>query len=607
MLPQSQDDFNDRVRNSDVDEMRYVGSTHWSAIMDDIHELKVALGGSFSVLQVEEEDLRRPSGPGGELIFGLSNVYSLQDIISQHLPSKAETDRFLSTYFKGETFIIPFIHNSHFHQQYEKFWADPNNVNPLWLSLLFSVCYMASLVAGRQNSYRASQNGPVAGHFNFHVAAGQCLVLGEYHRPQQFGPEALVAYANCKSLKTLDPSREALQILGLVVRMAYEMGYHRDPDSLKGFDVFEGEMRRRFWAVCKQMDLMISFQFGLPTNIRFDNCDTRSPRNLLDSDFSVDTQILPPSRPESEPTRLLWFIVKDRLMAGFGKVCQYALSFEEQSETDVLELDKEVRHLHTTIPDVLRARPFSECVTDEPLLIMVRLYVEFIHLKSLCVLHRRYMARGVNYSTHACIEAGKNLVCQFIDMYNEFTPGGQLHGELWLLSNFTMNDFLLGVMVLCLVVHTPCGSENRNSKIDARTEKEVLSLLEKSLTICIEKSTASKDARRVSQAIRLTLGRAQRQSTGIFQSSNILVIKAHITSDIELKIHPEQPANLSALSLEPEETFSLNDEMSFGSLDPFSFMDNDAGTLDYDYSMFDQQNWDPNVVFSGGFVPEQGP
>ena len=47
--------------------------------------------------------------------------------------------------------------------------------------------------------------------------------------------------------------------------------------------------------------------------------------------------------------------------------------------------------------------------------------------------------------------------------------------------------------------------------------------------------------------------------------------------------------------------------MAFGSLDPFNFMDNDAGTLDYDYSMFDQQNWDPDVLLTSVLEPEEGP
>jgi hypothetical protein len=64
------------------------------------------------------------------------------------------------------------------------------------------------------------------------------------------------------------------------------------------------------------------FMLGLPSNICLEDCDTKSPRNLLDSNFDVDTQILPASRSENEATKLLWFIVKDGQMISFSKVAK---------------------------------------------------------------------------------------------------------------------------------------------------------------------------------------------------------------------------------------------------------------------------------------------
>ncbi|KIX02717.1 uncharacterized protein Z518_08659 [Rhinocladiella mackenziei CBS 650.93] len=441
-----------------------------------------------------EDPLAVSLSSGGEVIFGASHNYSLQQIVSHHLPPRLEVDRLLAIYFQGETYIVPFIHTYHFQRQYREFWADTANVNPLWLSMLFSICCMASVIRGATSPYQTTPNDWVSESSHLHAAAGQCLVLGEYHRRQQFVVEALAMYAHCKNFQSLDPSREAGAILGMVVRMAYEMGYHRDPDSFGSFTIFEGEMRRRCWAACKQMDLMISFQLGLPSNICLEDCDTKSPRNLSDVDFSAETEVLPASRSENEATRLLWFIVKDRQMTSFSYVCKDALSFHEKSEIEIIQLDEEIRRMYAMVPDVLRTRPVSESIADDPFLIMTRLYVEFIYLKSLCVLHRKYMARGHDFSTKSCVEAGKRLVSQFIDMYKEFSPGGQLWTERWMLSSFTMNDFLLGVMVFCLVVHSRRKRGARHSLIDSATERDVLPLLEQSHAICVEKSKASRGA-----------------------------------------------------------------------------------------------------------------
>jgi hypothetical protein len=118
------------------------------------------------------------------------------------------------------------------------------------------------------------------------------------------------------------------------------------------------------------------------------------------------------------------------------------------------------------------------------------------------------MARGNIFSTISCVEAeaGTRPLNEFIDMYKEFEQGGQLYLQRWMLRNFTMNDFLLGVMVLC-------GKRGvQNSAIDtvvAAIESRVLALLEESHAICVERFTDSRDARKVSHAIRLTLHSAK--------------------------------------------------------------------------------------------------
>ncbi|KAJ5286918.1 hypothetical protein N7478_002604 [Penicillium angulare] len=484
----------------------YVGSTHWSAILDDIQELKATLDGEGESSGIDASAPDLVLGPQKEtVLFGSSESYLTKHIILHFLPPREEVDRLLAVFFRGESFIIPFIHMFQFQRQYNSFWGNPTETNVLWISVLFSICCLASLIQGATGLPPCSSDEVTARTAQFHIAAGKCLVTGEYHRPQPFAVEALAIYAQCKSMQSLDPSREAGVIFSMAVRLAYELGYHRDPDFVGSFTVFEGEMRRRLWALLKQFDAMISFQLGLPSNICIENCDTKSPRNLSDADFNVDTQVLPISRAETEPMGILWFIVKDRQMNIFSSVCRETLSFHDKSETQIIELDDQIKQMHTTIPKILRTRPISESVSDPPFLIMVRIYVEFIYLKSLCVLHRKYMSQGNTFSTEACFIAGRRLVSQFIEMYKEFAPGGQLCQERWMLTNFTMNDFLMGVMILCLVIHTGRRRDLQLSLMHPSYEKTIFSLLKQAHAICIERSSASRDARYVARAVKAIL------------------------------------------------------------------------------------------------------
>lgn len=489
-----------RVADQKLEEGRYVGFTHWSAILDDIQELKVAVARRDDVPDTSPNPSSSSGSNKESIIFGSPSNYPLEQVMDQHLPPRVEVDRLVAIYFQGESFIIPFIHTFQFQRQYRAFWAEPTQVKPLWLSMLFSICAVSTLIRGTIGIYPTAREDVITEACHLLTASEKCLVRGEYHRPQPLLLEALIMYAQCKIMQSLDPSREAGAIFGMVVRMAYEMGYHRDPDFLGSFSPFEGEMRRRFWSLCKQVDLMVSFQLGLPSNICLENSDTKSPRNLTDSDFDVDTEALPPSRNEDEPIGLLWFIVKDRQMVSFYKVCRDALSFYEKSRAEILQLDSEIRRMFTSIPNILRTKPLADSIADPPFLIMTRIYLEFIYLKSLCVFHRKYMTRGNQSSTDACMEAGQRLVRLFIETYTEFSPGGRLEGHRWMLTNFTMNDFLLGVMVLCLVIHIH-RRNRQSSAISSQAEESILLLLKQAHTICVETSSASRDARYVSRAI----------------------------------------------------------------------------------------------------------
>jgi hypothetical protein len=65
-----------------------------------------------------------------------------------------------------------------------------------------------------------------------------------------------------------------------MIRLAFRMGYHRDPKHLVGISVFDGEMRRRVWLNLVQIEALMSYQLGFPSMIPSEFCDTEVPRNL---------------------------------------------------------------------------------------------------------------------------------------------------------------------------------------------------------------------------------------------------------------------------------------------------------------------------------------
>ncbi|EXJ93043.1 hypothetical protein A1O3_01599 [Capronia epimyces CBS 606.96] len=489
-------------------ESRYVGSTHWSAILEDIQELKTTLGPDpSSSTELDESVDMEP--PDSEDLFGPPGNRSLAQILAQALPPRLQVDRRLSMYFKAQYLVIPFIHSASFQRRYEQFWNAPLETPPLWISLLFSICSMSATLSEALGSEPSTPEDQPSPRVAFLAAAGQCIQLGGYVRPKRYAVEALALYSQCKYLATLDPSREVGIIFAIVVRLAYRSGYHRDPSLFAHISVFEGEMRRRTWAMCRQFDLMASFQLGLPNLIPPDSWDTQLPRNLLDADFDEHTTLLPPSRREDEATNILYFIVKSRLMTAFGKMCSHALSFRKCSQTEIMALDAELRAVYATVPEILRIRPMAQSFADPPYLVMVRLNCEFLYQKSICVLHRKYMTQGGDNSpasTQACLDAAATITKHMLDLHKELQPGGQLYAERWMLSSFVMNDFYLACMVLCLGVSlwkkaNPGKDLSQDDRMDS-----LFKLLKAAFTVCEERKASSTEARRVGDVLRVMLG-----------------------------------------------------------------------------------------------------
>ena len=470
------------------------GSTHWSAMLENIEGLRSAIlpteaSQTGRHIPVDEENA------AASLILGSAGLLPLQQVLIEYLPPRQEADCLTAAYFRSNSVSAPFIHSAQFLRLYQKFWANPTKGPPLWTSILFSICHIA------RNSLALGQGAPSADN-KYIVASAHCLGLGQYFRPKEYSVESLLLFVQAKCLTNLDISSDTSLIFGLLIRLATTMGYHGELGMFQ-LSTFERQMRRRTWSLCMQLDLLISYQLGLPSNIQFPTWDTQPPRNLLDSDFDEHTKELPLARPDSEPTNISFYIAKHKLMTVFEKILRHTLSTEKSESSDVDELDTEIRDTYSALPETLHPRAMADAIVDSPSLIVTRLCVFFLYQKCLCVLHRPYVTRGQAYSTQICSDAALNIVRHFHDTYKEFLPGGQLETERWFLGNITWQDYLLGVMALCMVL---CA--NSQSIVAPQVQPvEVLHQLERAREVCVEQAERSKDSSRVRKVVDTALQR----------------------------------------------------------------------------------------------------
>ncbi|KAL8739438.1 MAG: hypothetical protein Q9190_007762 [Brigantiaea leucoxantha] len=478
------------------------GATHWSAMLEDIEELRTAIRDHDDV-DGASIDHDNDVSDATSLLFGATTPLPFEQVLSQFLPERRKADRLVGSYFRMKAVAAPFIHTTQFRRLYQRFWDNPFVTSPLWVSILFSLLEIAAKTVSTSSTSGMAEDGATN---RFDVAAAHCLAIGQYYRPQRFTFEALLLYAQAKALTSLDLSPDVAIIFGMLARLATVMGYHRDPDgSRQKMSPFDREMRRRTWSMYMQLDMLVSFQLGLPSNTQFPTWDTRPPTNLLDSDFDEDTLQLPPARPDTEPTELLFYIAKHRLMTVFEKVIRHTLSTNDRPSDELEAIDKEIRDTFAGLPAVFQPRSMTESVVDPPSIKVTRLCVNFIYQKCLCVLHRRYIACGRESSLRACYTSASDLVGRFLDMHKEFEPGGQLETERWLMGSLTWHDFLLGCMGLCLTILSFRHYRVEPASAGVFDIEDSLDLLAKAGTVCERHSARSKDTKKVRRLIEVTI------------------------------------------------------------------------------------------------------
>ncbi|KAJ9312436.1 transcriptional regulator family: Fungal Specific TF [Paecilomyces variotii] len=499
----------------------YLDAAHWRAILEEINDIKEYIQEEDTVSEdsVAGLDIGEPEGP--MLLLGLDSSMSLEDLIEE-MPPKPLVDRLVSRSLTSKYPSIFMIHQPTFKREYERFWRNPHAVSVNWLALLYATMALAVAIYHRSNEQLPETlrtNRDALSVYKRHAA--RCLVLSNYTKPGRYKVEALMVYSAAEMLTDGDPHYSVCFILGITIKLAMRMGYHRDSKHFQNISAYEGEMRRRVWAAICQLDSLTSNQVGLPKTVQRWQFDTELPHNLLDEDFDEDSPTLPPSRSENEYTPALYSICKARLMFVFSDISDLAYSREPASYDKILELDKRLEEAFAAIPPPLRIRTFGESITDSAEVIVRRHTLVFLYNKSRVVLHRKYLTENrcnprFSYSRSACLDASKEILLRQADIYHEVQPGGQLYETRWFVRSLQVHDFILAAMIICLELmrddapRTEIANSDQEINLTLKEKEDLLHVLEMSqdsFKLCIP---WSKDARKAYEAVSVMLKRARR-------------------------------------------------------------------------------------------------
>jgi len=410
----------------------------------------------------------------------------------------------------------------------------------MWMGLLYSALAIGfRFKAKLESRARDGSDLPPDPNLTLHSArmsfyrekVVQCMILANYTKCPPFTIETLLCYFGTELLRTPDTQYSMYVLVGMLVRLAFRMGYHRDASRFPNISPFNGELRRRNWIIIMSLDLITSSQVGLPRMIQPFMYDTQEPRNLDDDDLHEDMLELPPSRPEKELTQLLYSIFLTRIRRQQAQIIDMMNSTLHPTYREIMDIDATLGHIHDSIPCTPGSISLDNCdVTTLPNS-MRRLYLSLASLKAKLLLHRPYLKLGrtdakYDYSRRVCLNAAMEMLRIQRTLDRDLQPGGKLDSQSWrvatvswYMSTVVSQDFLLATTVLILdldedlvspmpqTAHPDRGELQLDQEAPSR--EEIIASLRSAYAIWTKESKKSQEAFKVAAAVRLVLGKSE--------------------------------------------------------------------------------------------------
>ncbi|KAH7072211.1 fungal-specific transcription factor domain-containing protein [Paraphoma chrysanthemicola] len=197
------------------------------------------------------------------------------------LPAKEQADILVDKYFDAVDPVYPMVHRRNFYADYERFWSLPLEekqvADPVLVALHFVVYAMGTQFIHTPSNQERAQIA------EFYVsAAQQALRLSSYlSRASVRTLQAMVLIGYF--LMNDNHASDAWAFGGVLVRQAYAMGLHRDPDTIAPrCSRSDKQQRRKLWQAIFFQDTFLTVLLKLPPTTTFSDIQPESLGDELD-------------------------------------------------------------------------------------------------------------------------------------------------------------------------------------------------------------------------------------------------------------------------------------------------------------------------------------
>ncbi|KAG4417028.1 hypothetical protein IFR04_009804 [Cadophora malorum] len=212
------------------------------------------------------------SNPTASNVFGIGSEHpfanywtcqgGLPETISV-LPEKIQADILLDRYFECVDPVYPMIHRQTFYADYEHFWSLPqpekDRVDGTLVAMIFAMLAMGTQFVTTTGPKERQQTA------EFYVsAAHQSLRMSSYlNKASVRSIQAMVLITYF--LINDNHASDGWAFAGILIRQAYAMGLHRDPNIVcPNASIFDKQMRRKLWQAVLLQDTFLTVLLSLP-------------------------------------------------------------------------------------------------------------------------------------------------------------------------------------------------------------------------------------------------------------------------------------------------------------------------------------------------------
>ncbi|KAH7160260.1 fungal-specific transcription factor domain-containing protein, partial [Dactylonectria estremocensis] len=231
--------------------------------------------------------------PTASNVFGIGSEYpfanywtcegGLPEVISV-LPDKSQADILLGRYFECVDPVYPMIHRQTFYADYEHFWQmgqqEKSEMEASFIAMIFVMLALGTQFVTTSTSPRERKQ---TAEF-YASASNQALRVASY-----------LSSASLRSIQAMvlityflindNHASDGWAFAGILIRQAYAMGLHRDPNIVTpNASLFEKQQRRKVWQAVLLQDTFLTVLLSLPPSATHTDV---SVEDLLDDGSSI--------------------------------------------------------------------------------------------------------------------------------------------------------------------------------------------------------------------------------------------------------------------------------------------------------------------------------